>query len=76
MTIDRSGLRPGTDRAPRRLATTVNRDRVVKRFLDADRGDLVTVAAPAGYGKSTAVALWDEAEGSLEAACAKDDACC
>lgn len=40
----------------------VRRSAVLQPMLAAHGGDLVVVAAPAGYGKTTAVALWDEAD--------------
>ncbi|HUL99408.1 MAG TPA: AAA family ATPase, partial [Mycobacterium sp.] len=48
--------RPGTPNA------VVGRPALVKSLLDARGGDLVMVSAPAGYGKTTAVALWDDAD--------------
>ena len=35
---------------------------MAKRFLDSSDASIVVVAAPAGYGKSTAVQLWDEVD--------------
>ena len=40
----------------------VRRPAVVQPMLAAGDGDLVVVAAPAGYGKTIATALWDEAD--------------
>ena len=40
----------------------VARSAVLQRLRAARGGDLVAVRAPAGYGKTTAVALWDDAE--------------
>ena len=38
----------------------IERAELVKRFLRADDARIVVVSAPAGFGKSTSVALWDE----------------
>ncbi len=46
------GVRPGV----------VTRDRVVGRLRRSAAGSLVVVAAPAGYGKTTTVALWAQAD--------------
>lgn len=40
----------------------VRRPRLVRSLLDVRGGDLVVVSAPAGYGKTTTVALWDDAD--------------
>lgn len=47
---------------PRISEGIVRRPDVVNRLLGVQGGDLVTVTGPAGYGKTTAVALWDEAD--------------
>ncbi|MEZ5141831.1 MAG: LuxR C-terminal-related transcriptional regulator [Acidimicrobiales bacterium] len=46
------GVRPGV----------VARDRLVGRLRRSASGSLVVVAAPAGYGKTTTVALWAQAD--------------
>ncbi|MGH1551001.1 LuxR C-terminal-related transcriptional regulator [Leifsonia poae] len=43
---------------PRLRAGVVERESLVKRLLRADAGSIVSVVAPAGYGKSTLVAQW------------------
>lgn len=48
-------------RAPRRRRGVVPRDPLVKRLLDEPSG-VVTIQAPAGYGKSTTLQLWGEAD--------------
>lgn len=48
--------RPGTPEG------VVARTAIVKSLLGTRGGDLVTVQAPAGYGKTTAVAQWDDAD--------------
>ena len=40
----------------------VERERVVSGFLDAADASLVLLAAPAGYGKTTALAQWAEVD--------------
>jgi LuxR family maltose regulon positive regulatory protein len=40
----------------------VERVALVKLLLSAGPGELVSISAPAGYGKTTAVALWEDAE--------------
>ncbi|AFM16046.1 ATP-dependent transcriptional regulator [Mycolicibacterium chubuense NBB4] len=47
---------------PRIVHGVVRRPEVLERLRVAGAGDLVTVTAPAGYGKTTAAALWDEAD--------------
>ncbi|MCV7149936.1 LuxR C-terminal-related transcriptional regulator [Mycolicibacterium pyrenivorans] len=47
---------------PRIGAAVIRRPTVVQRLLGAADGDLVVVTAPAGYGKTAAAALWDEAD--------------
>ena len=47
---------------PRTAGEIVGRPAVLHRLLGAAGGDLVVVSAPTGYGKSTAVALWDDAD--------------
>ncbi|MDY6999460.1 MAG: AAA family ATPase, partial [Actinomycetota bacterium] len=44
---------------PRIAEGVIRRPGVVHRLRAGRHGDLVTVTAPAGYGKTTAVALWD-----------------
>jgi LuxR family maltose regulon positive regulatory protein len=44
------------------LERTVPRRGPVERLLGARAGDLVTVTAPAGYGKTIALGLWDDAD--------------
>jgi LuxR family transcriptional regulator, maltose regulon positive regulatory protein len=41
---------------------SVDRSRIVDRLLDPDAPMLVTLAAPAGYGKTTVLAQWVERE--------------
>lgn len=48
--------------APRIADDVVRRSALVNLLRGAGAGDLVAVSAPAGYGKSTAVALWDAAD--------------
>lgn len=45
---------------PTRHGGVIRRPNLVKRFLDGVDSPLVMVAAPAGYGKSTAVTLWSD----------------
>ncbi len=52
-TIGRPGIADGVLRRPA----------LVRRLQAGCGGDLVTVTAPAGYGKTTAVALWDGVDG-------------
>ncbi|MFW0149627.1 AAA family ATPase [Mycobacterium sp. smrl_JER01] len=40
----------------------VRRPELLRRLTVAGGGDLVVMAAPAGYGKTTAAALWDDAD--------------
>lgn len=47
---------------PRITASVVPRAVVVELLTDAADARVVTVTASAGYGKTTAVALWDEAD--------------
>jgi LuxR family maltose regulon positive regulatory protein len=47
---------------PRRRRGVIDRDSLVKTMLDTADARLVVVAAPAGYGKTTSVVLWDEAD--------------
>ncbi len=47
---------------PRIADGVVRRSAVLQPVLAARDGDLVVFAAPAGYGKTTAAALWDEAD--------------
>ncbi|MCG7592844.1 AAA family ATPase [Mycobacterium sp. PSTR-4-N] len=47
---------------PRIAASAVPRVGLVERLTGALDARVVTVTAPAGYGKTTAVALWDEAD--------------
>ncbi|MFA5707286.1 LuxR C-terminal-related transcriptional regulator [Mycolicibacterium sp.] len=51
--------RPGTP------GQCVPRTAIVKALLSTRGGDLVTVLAPAGYGKTTAVNQWDDADPRL-----------
>ncbi len=44
---------------PRIADRVVRRPELVNRLRSAAAGDLVVMAAPAGYGKTTAAALWD-----------------
>ena len=37
---------------------SVDRSRIVDRLLDPDAPTLVTLSAPAGYGKTTVLAQW------------------
>lgn len=55
-------LRTGSDRRPRPASAVVPREGPVKQLLDVPRSHLVTVVAPAGYGKTTTLALWDRAD--------------
>lgn len=45
--------------------TVVRRDAVVDTLLAAGGGDLVVIAAPAGYGKTTVVVQWETAAAGL-----------
>ncbi|MGZ8801651.1 MAG: LuxR C-terminal-related transcriptional regulator [Mycobacterium sp.] len=47
---------------PRIGDTVVRRPGLVQRLRGARGGDLVVITAPAGYGKTAAAALWDEAD--------------
>lgn len=47
---------------PRIGDAVVGRPSVVHKLRGAADGDLVVVTAPAGYGKTTAAVLWDEAD--------------
>lgn len=40
----------------------VGRDHLVKRLLDTTHERVVVLSAPAGYGKTTTMLLWDEAD--------------
>ncbi|MDW5611043.1 AAA family ATPase [Mycolicibacterium sp. D5.8-2] len=44
---------------PRIADRVVQRPGVLRRLKAAGHGDLVVISAPAGYGKTTAAALWD-----------------
>ena len=57
-----STIAAGSDRTPRRPSATVPRDGLRKRLLDAPHDHLVVAAAPAGFGKSTTLAQWDDAD--------------
>jgi LuxR family transcriptional regulator, maltose regulon positive regulatory protein len=47
---------------PDTAGAVVGRPEVIRPLLGARDGILVVVAAPAGYGKTTAVGPWDEAD--------------
>lgn len=53
---------PTATYGPPRLGRAVVARPAVTRTLLASDASLVTVTAPAGYGKTTAVALWDDAD--------------
>lgn len=57
----RPSLAPGSCRPPRLLPQVIPREPLVKRLLDVD-GGLLSVRAPAGYGKTTTLALWRKAD--------------
>ena len=48
---------------PRIAEGVVPRPGLLQPMLTAGDGELVVVAAPSGYGKTTTAALWDEADG-------------
>ena len=50
--------------APRSRLNTVSRPRLIKRLRDAEGAPIVTVVAPAGYGKTTLLAEWAEQNGT------------
>ena len=56
------GLVAGSYRAPTRSPRLIPRDELVGRFVDHAGGQLIVVSAPAGYGKTTTMALWDAAD--------------
>jgi LuxR family maltose regulon positive regulatory protein len=56
------GLAPGSYRAPRRSDRLIARQDLVQRLRSRPPGELVVVAAPAGYGKTSTVTLWDAAD--------------
>ena len=56
------GLAAGSYRAPTRDPRLIPRDDLVGRFVDHSGGPLIVVSAPAGYGKTTTMALWDAAD--------------
>lgn len=56
------GISPTGYRAPKLRPGTVPRDDLVKRLLSADWERIVGVSAPGGYGKTTTVRLWQEAD--------------
>lgn len=45
-----------------RRSGVVSRDDLVKRLIDVPPDQTLVVAAPAGYGKTTTMVLWDEAD--------------
>ena len=47
---------------PRMAARVIPRPGVLVPLLAAGAGDLVVISGPAGYGKTTAAALWDDAD--------------
>jgi LuxR family maltose regulon positive regulatory protein len=57
--VDALALSPGSWRAPRPRRGLVERDDLVGSLV-AGADELVVVTAPAGYGKTTAMLLWDQ----------------
>ncbi len=49
-------------RAPVLGPAVVPRSGLVKDLLDTEPGEVVVITAPAGYGKTTTMALWDDAD--------------
>lgn len=56
----RPRIPPATVGRPRIADRVVRRPEVLRRLLAAEGGNLVVMSAPAGYGKTTAAALWDD----------------
>lgn len=56
------GVPPGCCRVPSLREATVARDDLVARLRSAREMPVVLLAAPGGYGKTTTVALWAEAD--------------
>ncbi len=55
-------MAPASIGTPLRRLRLVDRAQLVTRLLDAVADRFVVVVAPAGYGKTTTVLLWDEAD--------------
>ena len=51
----------GTE-APHLRSRLVSRDDLVERLITSGDRPVVTIAAPAGYGKTTTLAIWDQAD--------------
>ena len=49
-------------RAPRRRNGLIERDDLVKRLLDSKNARTVVVCAPGGFGKTTTISLWSDAD--------------
>lgn len=58
----RPGIPAATTGRPAAAKGVIERSAVVERLSRVADGSVVVVAAPAGYGKTTAVALWDAAD--------------
>ena len=50
------------DQRPVRRTPAIARPELLNRLSDCEGRPIVTVTAPPGYGKTTSVALWDEAD--------------
>ncbi|HYB17967.1 MAG TPA: hypothetical protein VEF71_21220, partial [Streptosporangiaceae bacterium] len=62
--LRRPGTRPGT----------IRRAALIERLMREDSGPMVSVAAPAGYGKTTLLAQWAERQGRAFAWVSVDEA--
>ncbi len=52
----------GSYRAPTRSPRLIAREALLARLVDQTSEQLIVVSAPAGYGKTTTMALWDAAD--------------
>jgi len=59
---DSLGIGPSGFAAPRTRPGTVSRDDLVKQFLLAGSDTVIVVTAPGGYGKTTTIRLWQDAD--------------
>ena len=57
----RAGIVPSSYRSPPAIAGVVPREALVERLIEVSDEQLVVVTAPAGFGKTTTLALWEEA---------------
>ena len=61
-------------RRPRARPGTVRRSSLIERLAQHDRCPIVSVVAPAGYGKTTLLSQWAESDGQAFAWVSVDDA--